>query len=263
MDGFEIDVNFVDSESMRIAALYDIHGNLSALQSVLRDVETVGVDRIVVGGDVIPGPQPLESLSTLMNLSIPTDFIRGNGEREVFATLQGNASDKVPEPYRKAMEWVGQQFDLEQLQWMNDWPTTVQHSIDGLGEVEFCHATPQNDVDLFTRLTPTECLLPIFRETSSDIVVCGHTHMQFQRVVGRTVVANAGSVGMPFGKPGAFWLLLGPELEFRNSDYDRTAASAQICETNYPMRDDFAERNVLAVPDEAEMLELFERNAVG
>ena len=71
--------------SVRIAALYDIHGNLPALEAVLRDVETSGVDRIVVGGDVLPGPMPAECLARLMNLDVPVQFILGNGDREAIA----------------------------------------------------------------------------------------------------------------------------------------------------------------------------------
>ena len=91
------------------------------------------------------------------------------------------------------------------------WPETVRVQIDGVGEVLFCHATPRNDTEVFTRRTAEERLLPIFDGLNVPVVVCGHTHMQFDRMIGKTRVVNAGSVGMPFAEPGVYWLLLGPD----------------------------------------------------
>lgn len=68
---------------MRIAALFDIHGNLPALEAVLHDVRQAGVDLVVVGGDVLPGPMPHESLGVLRALALPVRCIRGNGDRIV------------------------------------------------------------------------------------------------------------------------------------------------------------------------------------
>ena len=70
---------------MRVAALYDIHGNLPALEAVLQDIRQANVDRIVVGGDVVPGPMPRETLRRLLDLDLPTHFIYGNGERAILA----------------------------------------------------------------------------------------------------------------------------------------------------------------------------------
>jgi diadenosine tetraphosphatase ApaH/serine/threonine PP2A family protein phosphatase len=86
-----------------------------------------------------------------------------------------------------------------------------------LGEVLFCHATPRNENECFTRLTPEHRLRSVFEALNVPVVVCGHTHMQFDQMIGRTRVVNAGSVGMPFGEPGADWLLLGPDVELRHT----------------------------------------------
>jgi predicted phosphodiesterase len=129
-----------------------------------------------------------------------------------------------------------------------------------VGSVLFCHATPNNDVDVFTRLTPETQLLPIFEAVDADLVVCGHTHMQFDRKVGRIRVVNAGSVGMPFGNPGAYWLLLGPGVELRHTNYDLEAAAQKIRETKYPGAIDFADRNVLNPPSEEAMLKAYTRH---
>jgi diadenosine tetraphosphatase ApaH/serine/threonine PP2A family protein phosphatase len=90
-------------------------------------------------------------------------------------------------------------------------------------------------------------------------VVCGHTHMQFDRTVGTVRVVNAGSVGMPFGEPGADWLLLGPDVQLRHTHYDLAKAAEQIRDTDYPQAQDFASSNVLQPPSETKILDLFTR----
>src|SRR5437867_5702677 len=134
------------------------------------------------------------------------------------------------------------------------WPKTLQLEIDGLGQVLFCHSTPRSETEVFTRLTAEDRLLPLFERLQVAVVVCGHTHMQFDRMIRRTRVVNAGSVGMPFGEPGAYWLLLGPDIQLRHTSYDLAKAAERIRSTRYPQAEDFAARNVLQPPSEEEML---------
>lgn len=247
---------------MRVAAIYDIHGNLPALEAVLCAVHEAAVDHVVVGGDVVPGPMSHEVITILLDLDAPVHFIQGNGEREVLAQLSGVNSGTVPEQFRDVMRWVGEQLAPEQVQRLASWPPTLTLDIPGLGRVLFCHATPRNDTELFTRLTPEDRLLPVFEPSDAPLVICGHTHMQFDRTVGTTRVVNAGSVGMPFGEPGAYWLLLGPGVELRCTRYDFAGAADRIRATDYPQAEEFAAGNVLQPPSEAEMLEVFERGAL-
>jgi len=242
---------------MRVACLYDIHGNLPALEAVLAEVRRAGVDRVVVGGDVLPGPMPRECLRRLIDLELPTDFIRGNGDRETLSAFRGVVSDVVPEHFREAMRWNGAQLHGEDEQVMAGWPLTVRRQVPGIGAVLFCHATPRNDSEIFTRTTAAEKLVPIFDPLGVAMVVCGHVHMQFDRPIGRTRVVNAGSVGMPFQDPGAYWLLLGPDVQLRRTDYDLAQAAARVRATAYPQAEDFAANNILKPPVEAAMIELF------
>ncbi len=243
---------------MRVAALYDIHGNLPALEAVLDDVRLAGVDQIVVGGDVVPGPMPRETLACLQALEVPARYILGNGDREIRQQMIAGAC-AVPEAYRETMRWVAHELDRGCEQEFASWPATLTMRIDPIGEVLFCHATPRNDTEIFTRLTAAEVLAPVFAGSEMPLVVCGHTHMQFDRLVGRTRVVNAGSVGMPFGEPGAYWLLLGPGIELRRTSYDLAKAADRIRATGYPQADDFAARNILEPPSEAAMLQAFAR----
>lgn len=157
------------------------------------------------------------------------------------------------------IQWTAGQLSSQDERVLAGWPKTVRLDIPGLGEVLFCHATPRNENEIFTRLTAEERLLPIFGVVDAAVVVCGHTHMQFDRMVGATRVVNAGSLGMPFGEPGADWLLLGPSIEFRHTRYDHAKAARRIAATGYPLAEEFALRNVLNPPSEAAMLELFAR----
>jgi len=243
---------------MRTAAIYDIHGNLPALEAVIQDIRRAEVDRVIIGGDVFPGPMPHETLGCLLNLDIPVQFIYGNGDREVLATMAGKETS-TPEPFREVMRWNAQQILPEHERLLASWPLAVRLEIRGLGEVLFCHATPRNDTEVFTRFTSEEHLLPIFEGLDVTLVVCGHTHMQFDRMIGKVRVVNAGSVGMPFGKPGAYWLLLGPEVQLRHTSYNLEKAAERIRTTSYPQAEDFAEHNVLQPPSEREMVELFSK----
>lgn len=253
---------------MRVAALYDIHGNLPALEAVLEDVRQAEVDQIVVGGDVVPGPMPREALRCLLDLELPTHFIQGNGERAILAQMDGMRTGLVsywgttsrarpPENIVETYRWTAAQLQPEFESVLARWPKTLQLEIDGVGEVLFCHGTPRNETEIVTRLTSEDHLLPIFEGIDARVVVCGHTHMQFNRTLGRTRVVNAGSVGMPFAEPGAYWCLLGPDVQLRHTSYDLAQAAERIRTTSYPQAEEFAAHNVLQPPSEKEMLETF------
>src|SRR5947209_2633549 len=248
---------------MRVAAVYDIHGNLPALEAVLQDVRRAGVDQVVVGGDVVPGPMPLETVTCLLDLDLPVQFLQGNGDRVVRLQMAGTEAAEVPESYRDVMRWVARQLRPEHERLFAGWPETLRVGVPGLGAVLFCHATPRSDTEVFGPLTAEERLLPVFDGLNVPVVVCGHTHLQFDRMVGRVRVVNAGSVGMPFGEPGAYWLLLGPGVELRHTPYDLTKAAERIRGTEYPEAHAFAARNVLRPPSEAETLELFAKVELG
>jgi predicted phosphodiesterase len=243
---------------MRVAALYDIHGNLPALEAALADIARAGADGIVVGGDVVPGPMPRETLRRLLDSPIPTQFIQGNGDREIVARMAGAEAGAVPAELAEAARWVAEQLQPDFAPLLAGLPPTLTLEIDGLGRVLFCHATPRNDTEVFTRLTPEDRLVPVFAGLDAALVVCGHTHMQFDRRVGPTRVINAGSVGSPYGAPGAYWALLGPDVELRRTPYDFARAAARVRATGYPQAQD-AVRGILRPPSEAEALEVFTR----
>jgi putative phosphoesterase len=251
---------------MKIAALYDIHGNLPALNAVLEELEEVQPDLIVVGGDVIPGPIPRQTLARLIQLGGRVRFIRGNGDREVVAAFDSLPfAPEMSEEVREVTNWTARQLEQSQRDFLAQWPEQLALHVEGLGSVLFCHATPRNDVEIFTPISPPERLSAIFSGVEAQIVVCGHSHMQFELQVGNVRILNAGSVGMPYAdRPGAYWLLLDPlRIEFHRTEYDLEEAAQQVRESGYPQADEFAEENMLTVPTAAEATEYFERMAAG
>lgn len=251
---------------MKIAALYDIHGNLPALNAVLAELEEVQPDLIVIGGDIIPGPLPRQTLERLGQLGDRVRTIRGNGDREVLAALDGLPFDPgMAEEVREVTRWTAGQLEQSQRDFLAQLPEQLTLHIEDLGDVLFCHATLRNDLEIFTPITPQERLNTIFSGVESQIVVCGHTHMQFELQSGSVRILNAGSVGMPYAdRPGAYWLLLGPQgVEFRRTEYDREKAAQQLRESGYPQAEEFADENVLKVPTATEAMEYFERMATG
>ena len=255
---------------MRVAALYDIHGNLPALEAVLDEIRSLSVDRLVIGGDIVCGPMTRAALTLLLGFEVPVAFILGNAEVAVL-TEMGGTPTPFPDQIREVVLWDAEQLsDLQSV--LDAWPKTLRQTIPGIGDVLFCHATPRDENEIFLRTTPEEVLRPIFEPAGVPLVVCGHTHMQFDRTIGTTRVVNAGSVGMPFQAPGAYWLLLdgrsddeppGPgRMELRRTAYDLDSAARRIRASDYPQREQFANGSVLYPPTEAAMLELFSKVAI-
>ncbi len=247
---------------MKIVALYDIHGNLPALDAVLKEVEQENPDLILVGGDIVPGPMPRAALERLLALGNKIHYIRGNCEREVVAAFDGlPPRPGMSEEVSERMRWTAKQLERSQRDFLAQLPEQASFSVDGLGEVLFCHGSPRSDEEMITAATPEERLRAMLAGVRQRVVVCGHTHMQFDRTVDGVRIVNAGSVGMPYGDAGAYWLLLGPEIMLRRTLYDLQDAAARIRASGYPQAQDFAENNVLKPETEAEAIAVFESMA--
>jgi len=188
-----------------IATLYDVHGNLRALDAVLAEIPAEAT--IVVGGDVVAGgPQPAETLERLRALGDRVLWLRGNADRELMPGEPGLVPPGALDATRAAL-------GEEQVAFLHGLPPTVQ-----IVRVLYCHASPRNDLDIFTERTPEERLAPLFAAVDADVVVCGHTHTQFERTIAGRRVINSGSVGMPYeDAPGAYWTL---DLQHRRTEYD-------------------------------------------
>jgi len=241
---------------VRVAAISDIHGNLPALEAVLAEVERGKPDLIVVCGDVASGPMPAETIDLLRRLD-RARFVSGNADRGLIEEFDGNPPPEMPGPFAG---WCAKQITHEQRDFLASFESTVTiDGVDGLGRVVFCHATPLNDTDVMTVETPLARMRVLLGGAAADVVVCGHTHMQFDRTVDRIRVVNAGSVGMPYGEPGAYWAWLGPGLKMRKTDYDREGAVERIRAKGWDGAEQFAAQNVLRVPSIEEAMDFMRK----
>lgn len=245
-----------ESDTMKIAAIYDIHANPVALKAVLNDIEKIKVDLIIVGGDVVSGPMANETLSLLEKVTTPKKYILGNAELEVLRYLNGEEINGLSERANEEARWVSEQLTPKHKNLIRSWTKTELIELRGLGNVVFCHGTPRSDVEIFTKLTSKEKLLSIFEKVDASIVICGHTHMQFDLKVGNTRVINAGSVGMAFGKTGADWLLIDNEIHFKHTVYDLEKAAELVRKSNYPHAESFVLNNILETPSEDNALQM-------
>ncbi len=244
---------------MKVAAIYDIHGNLPALNAVLEEIHEVSPDLILVGGDIVSGPMPRATLERLLELGNRVHFIRGNADREVVTAFDGLPLDpNLPEDVREATIWVAKQLESHHRDFLARLPEQIVLPIDNLGDVLFCHGSPRSDEEIITAATP---LREILIGVEQNIIVCGHTHMQFDRHLDNKEIVNAGSVGMPYGEPAAYWLFIGPQIVLRKTHYDLKQAAEDIRKSGYPQAQDFADNNVLEPPTADEAIEVFERIA--
>lgn len=239
-----------------VAVLSDIHGVLPALEAVLAEPDVRSAERIVLTGDILAGPQPVEVFATLSALGERAVWVRGNAEREsVEIARHGKALPEIP-----VAEWAAAQLSAEQLDWLEALPTTARLPVDGLGEVLFCHATPRDDEEVVLVDSRPARWAEVLAGLDPAVrtVVCGHTHMPFVRLTHGVMVVNSGSIGMPYGRKGAPWVLLGPGITLRHTEFDYDAAVARIAaESGFPDAAGFADEYVRSRNSDLDALAAF------
>jgi predicted phosphodiesterase len=245
-----------------VAALYDVHGNLPALEAVLADDAFARADAVVVGGDVAAGPLPGEVLDRLDALALPVRWVRGNADREVVAHYDRGDTDHSiygPDaPAERADAFTAARITRAHRDLLAGFEDVVP--LDG---VLFCHGSPRRDDEVITALTPEARLAPMLAGVQEALVVCGHTHHQFELRAGAQRVVNAGSVGMPYqGEPGAYWLLVADgEPELRRTVYDVDLAAPTLRASGFPDVDDLIRESLVEPVDAAWVARHFEDRA--
>lgn len=220
----------------RIAALADVHGNLFALEAILTELEHEEPDLVVFCGDVSLGWLEAETIDRLRRLPFATRFVRGNCDRDM-------ARDGRP--------------DRDRAAWLAAFEGTVEEEVDGLGRVVFCHGTPRSEDEILTEASPAEAFAAALEGVEAAVVVGGHTHMQYVRPVAGHLFVNAGSVGRPYGEPGAFWLQLGPAIVPRRTLYGVEKAAAGMAGTPWAEHAD----QLRQPPSREQAIAVFERMA--
>jgi predicted phosphodiesterase len=245
----------------RVAALADIHGNLPALEAVLRDVDTAGIDAIALVGDMTVGPLQADTLDLLLSLGERAIWVRGNCERNLVEVFNGVYA-QTGAAHEAGLVWCGRQLTRAQRDHLAALPLIVSIEVDGLGPVLFCHATARDDEEIVLVDSPMAWFEEGFAGVEERTIVCGHTHMPFDRLADGRRVVNPSSVGMPYGPPGtlAYWALLGPEMTLRRTAYDMEGAAARLGTSAWPSTSELVEENILhGPPSDAEALAIFTR----
>lgn len=241
-----------------VAVLSDVHGVLPVLDAVLAQPEVRAADRIVVCGDHAAGPQPVEVLDRLLALD-DVVLVRGNADRELVALARGQPST-AGEPYEIDL-WAAAQLAPRHVELLAALPHPVVLEVAGFGAVAFCHGTPRDDDEVVLVDTRLARWAEVFADLSEDVrtVVCGHTHMPFARLVDRRLVANPGSIGMPYGRAGGHWALLRDgDVSLRRVEIDVDAAvAAVVARSMYPGRAAWADYYVRARSSDANAVAAF------
>ncbi|TDC51226.1 metallophosphoesterase [Jiangella ureilytica] len=238
-----------------VAVLSDVHGSLPALEAVLAEPDVRAAERIVLTGDIAAGPLPVETLDRLADEGDRVVWVRGNADRELVTVARGGASGI------DVSDWAGRQLRPDQVELLDALPHPVTLEADGFGPVLFCHGTPRDDDEVvlvdssLTRWADVLSMVPADVRT----VVCGHTHMPFQRLVDRRLVVNPGSVGMPYGRPGPHWALLRDGVvTLRTTAVDPEAlGDAVVAASSYPGAAAWADAYARTVYSDAEALTVF------
>jgi putative phosphoesterase len=207
----------------RVAVVSDVHTNVPALTAVLADIDAEAPDLIVSNGDLTWGSQPEEIIALMRARGSRALFVRGNGERTVLEIAAGEQAAG-----NARAEWVPSRHSAQSLEFVAAIPFSIVIEITGLGPVRFCHGSPRSDTEVVTPGTPAERFSQLTAGIDEQVLVTGHTHLQFDRQVAGRRSVNPGSVGLPYhdGEPGtAYWALLGPDVQLRQTRYDVTPAT--------------------------------------
>lgn len=226
-----------------LAVLYDIHGNLPALEAVLDDARDAQVDRFVLGGDYTAfGAWPIETLARLDDLE-PATWIRGNWDRWL-------SSDDAPDmPADPTVQGAGDHarsaMDGAVLARLGGLPATVT-----IEDILFCHASPGSDTEGFScEEHELDADARLMDGVTEELVVCGHTHVQFDRHADGLRLVNPGSVGLPLdGDPRAGYALIASpdDIELRRVAYDEDSAAAGLRQIGDPWAETIAARLLAA-----------------
>ena len=214
----------------RVAVLGDVHANTVALLAVLQELAAENVDLVVWTGDLSWGSEPGETLALVRSVDVSARHVRGNGERALLDLRDG----RFDAPTERETWMLAQHTEID-LSFVESFEHSHSVQIQDLGVTYFTHGSPRSDEELLTERTPEKRIREAMREITERVLVTGHTHCQYDREVAGLRALNPGSVGLPYeGRPGAYWALLGPDVQLRRTEYDVEAAVARMRATDDP-----------------------------
>lgn len=248
------------------AFLSDIHANVPAFEAVLAELADEPVDALVLNGDITWGTFPTETVDLIRQARkrfAHVVMVRGNGDRALLELAGGVRSASRPRE-----DWMLGAHRPSDVELLRTVVFQADIAIRGLGVIRSCHGSPRADIETITPATPIERLAEATVDVDTDVLLTGHTHLQFRRPVSGlptiTMSCNPGSVGIPYGapKPGAYWLRVDPHhdypFDFRVTDYDLDRYIDDMLGTDDPAREKIADA-LLRPPSTEEIVAHAER----
>ena len=212
---------------MKYAVFSDVHGNLPALEAVLSDIEGQGVDKALHCGDLVGyGPFPNQVINLIRSRGI--DGVMGNYDDGV-----GFERDDCGCAYRdetqrqlghRSLDWTKARVTGENKEFLKSLPRELRLS-QGTFEVLVTHGSPRRINEYLYEDRPVKTFSRLLEAGGCNILVCGHTHLPYHKVIEGKHVVNVGSLGKPKdGDPRATYALLtitdGLGVDFRRISYD-------------------------------------------
>ncbi len=218
---------------MMIAAFYDIHANLPALEAALQAARKVGADKVVVGGDIAAGPLPADTLDILMALGDWVVALQGASDRALvncYDLLMAKHHSEL-DAFDPLVRWAAGRITRHQRDYLHDLPAEARFLMQDLGEVYFYPSMA----------TPGQRIPP-----GGEVIVVGNGHRQGKERQDGRLIVHPGSIGMPEGdQPGAYWAFLGEDVELRRTEYDYHRAARRVVRCGMPDAKAWADRYVL------------------
>jgi putative phosphoesterase len=226
-----------------VAVLSDVHGNVHALRAVLAELERMPVELIVFSGDITWGPFPQQTAEVIRELRAVTGvaLVRGNADRAVLELIDG-----VREPESPRDTWMVASHRPDDVELLREVRFAVDVALVGVGMLRICHGSPRADIEVLTPRTPPDRMASACADVDADVLVTGHTHIQFDRPLhGLTRLSrhlNPGSVGLPYhaDQPGARWARIDGNaarvIDLRTTTYDLDEHLTAVQATDDPRR---------------------------
>ena len=232
----------------KVAVIADVHGNAPAFSAVLEEIDRERVDLIVSCGDLTWGPLPRETYELARDLE--ARFVRGNADRAVLERMDDT----------ERAQWIQARHTDEMRDFLSTFEDNVVVDVEGIGPVRFCHGSPRSDEECVTPETPVERVREFSAGIDERVVVTAHIHIQFDREVAGIRSVNAGSVGLPYeGRPGAYWAVLGPDVDLRRTECDVEAAVERYRASGQPDLEQIVEMT-LTPPESREVIDHAEKH---
>ncbi len=203
---------------------------MPALAAALDELRLEEIDLVVWTGDLTWGSEPSATLELVRSVEVAARYVGGNAERALLE-LRAGRTDTPSERER----WMLSQHSDDELDFLASFEHSHAADVDGLGATFFCHGSPRSDEELLTAGTPEERIVAATSEIAERVLVTGHTHSQYDREAAGIRALNPGSVGMPYeSSPGAYWALLGPDVELRRTEYEVVDAIGRLRASGLP-----------------------------